>query len=184
MNNKFKRLSWDKVYEGRIADIIHQRVSIFPGKNIEYEIVHRPSVVLIIPILPSGKILLIWQYRASLNQFIWEFPGGVIKNGETSLDAANRELEEETGYSAQDIQLAKWFYTAPHFSDEKIFVYVASSLISGDSHLQEKEIISAQAFTKSELEAKYQNNELYDAKTLIAYDIIMYSIKDKNEPRS
>ncbi len=174
MKNEIERLSLEKIYEGRVANIMHQKVSAIPGKSIEYEFVQRPYVVIVIPILPSKKLLLIRQYRASLNQFICEFPGGVIKNSETPCEAAKRELEEETGYLAHDVEIKKWFYTAPHFTDEKIFVCIASDLICGQPHLQEKEIISTQEFTKLELEGKYLSNELFDAKTLIAYNIIMH----------
>jgi ADP-ribose pyrophosphatase len=174
MNNKTKILSRVRVYKGRIAEIVHQSVSFFPGKSIEYEIVHRPSIVTVIPVLPSGEILLVRQYRASLNRFIWEFPGGVIENGESSIEAAKRELEEETGYKAGEVELIRRFYTAPHFSDEKIYIYFASKLALGETNLQEKELISHHAITKTELETKFRNNELIDAKTLIAYNCLLY----------
>jgi len=177
MDNNIELLSRVTVFKGRIVDIIHQKISFF-GKILEYEITHRPSIVIIIPIFLSKEILLIKQYRASLNQFIWEFPGGVIEKGESVVEAARRELKEETGYNALNVEFVDSFYAAPHFSDEKIFICLATKLISGEPNLQEKELISTELFTKSELDTKYYNKELLDSKTLIAYHILEHDFHD------
>jgi len=173
MNQKANDLLQTRVYKGSILDVVNQCVHFRAGKDINYEVVHRPSIVIIIPRLSSGKLLLVHQYRAALNQYIWEFPGGSVEKGELLIDAAKRELEEEVGYKADTIQLIREFYTSPQFSDEKVYLYIAKKLTLSQTNPQEKELISVHELKISELKDKYQKGEIVDAKTLVAYHVFM-----------
>jgi len=81
MYPKRQILNQEKVYPGRIFDVIHRSIQFSPKKIIEYEILHRSNIVIIIPLLPSGDIIVIKQFRASIGQEIWEFPAGSIELG-------------------------------------------------------------------------------------------------------
>ncbi len=110
MNSENKQISQENIYSGRILDVIHRRIQTSQTNIIEYEVLHRPNIVIIIPILPSGEVVLIRQFRSSIEEKIWEFPAGSIDIGESPIDAARRELQEETGYATVEIQLLQTFY--------------------------------------------------------------------------
>jgi len=157
-----------KVYSGRIIDVFHRKVTL-DNKVVEFEIVRRPLVSIVVPVLSSGEMIVTHQYRASVNTLIWEFPGGKVEEKETPLHTAKRELMEETGYQANVFEFLSSFYTCPHFSDEKVYVYLAKDLTPGEPHLQEKESISTHFLSETEFEDKLHSAEMLDAKTMIAY---------------
>lgn len=173
MNHQTKELSQIQVYQGRVVNIVHRCVKFSSGETIEYEITNRPDIALIIPILESGELVVIYQYRAALDKDIWEFPAGSVKVGESPIDAAMRELEEEVGYKANDFKLIGEFHTSPHFSNEKVYVYVAINLYFTQVNHQEEEFISIYKLFPSEFEAKYLSGEILDGKTIIAYQFLI-----------
>ncbi len=177
MYSKTQSTSEKKVYSGRILDVIHRRIQISPEKVIEYEILHRSNIVIIIPLLPSGDIILIRQFRASIEQEIWEFPAGSIEVGESPFEAAKRELEEETGYQTEEVRLLQTFYTSSHFCDEKAFVLIANASTYHHPNLQEKEIITTHTLSQLKLREKYLSGEILDAKTLIAYQAFLLDLQ-------
>lgn len=176
MYSKRQSITQETVYSGRILDVIHRRIQLSPEQVIEYEILHRSNIVVVVPFLPSGDVILIKQFRASIEQEIWEFPAGSIEAGESSFEAAKRELEEETGYRAEEVRLLQTFYTSPHFCDEKAFVFIANALTYYHPNLQEKEIITSHTFSQSQLKEKYYAGEILDAKTLIAYHALLIDL--------
>ena len=175
MNFENKQISQENMYSGRILDVIHRRIQISQTNIIEYEVLHRPNIVVIIPILPSGDIILIRQFRSSIEEKIWEFPAGSIDVGESPIDAAKRELEEETGYAAGEIKLLQTFYTAPHFCDEKAFIFRVMTSTYSQPNLQEKEVITSHVFSLDQLMEKYNKGEIIDAKTVVAYHSLILS---------
>jgi len=176
MKPNISSISRNVVFKGRIADIVHKVIRVNEG-GLEYEIVQRSPIVVIVPILDSGEFIIIKQYRAAIDREIWEFPAGTIEDKECILDAARRELKEETGYETEEIKLLTDIYTAPHFSDEHMYICIAKSLIPGISNHQEKELISTYKIKDDELFKKIMNKEIIDAKTLIAFNICRESNK-------
>jgi ADP-ribose pyrophosphatase len=164
------------VFKGRIADIVHQIIRT-NGSILEYEVIHRSPIVVIVPILACGDFIILNQYRASINREIWEFPAGTIEGEEYILEAARRELKEETGYEASEISLLADIYTAPHFSDERMFICAAKGLIPGISNHQEKEFIATHQISEKELLEKIKDKEIVDGKTLLAYGLCRNLIK-------
>jgi ADP-ribose pyrophosphatase len=180
MDSKIRSLSQEIKYIGRILNVIHRRIQFSAKKIIEYEVLHRSNIAIVVPLLPSGDIVLIKQFRASIEQIIWEFPAGSIEAGESPLEAAKRELAEETGYAATEARLVRKFYTAPHFCDEEVFVFIANVSTCEYPNLQEKEVITSHVVNIAQLNTAYQKGEIIDAKTIIAYHALLRELEKKS----
>lgn len=119
------------------------------------------------PVLPSGEILLVSQYRHAVRSHLWEIPAGKIEPGEDALTCARRELREETGYTAQDWTLLASFFTSPGFSNERITLYCASDVrqvVPPDAAEITKRVI----LPIEEVERMIRASEIIDAKTILA----------------
>lgn len=156
------------VFQGTFLKIIRDRVQTPSGhiKNIEY--IRHPGAALIIPLSSDGKVIMEKQYRHPLQKIFLEFPAGKIAEGETSLQTAQREFQEETGYTAQ-----KWtFLTTIHpvigYADEKIDIYLAEHLIPGPANLDPGEHVEVLEMSVVELMEKVKSGEVTDVKTQIA----------------
>lgn len=164
---------------GKTFSVIHQKVLLNGERIINFEFIERKEIALIIPLKLGNELILLEQYRATLNSIVLEFPAGKKNDDETIEETARRELEEETGYFAQSLHFIDSFYTAPHFTNEKIYVYVAENLIEGKKQLQEKEIINSKIISFLDLEKLYEIGKINDAKSIIALQ--MFKTKYKND---
>jgi ADP-ribose pyrophosphatase len=158
-----------RVYEGKVFSVeVGQRQ--FPnGATHEVAIVrHRPSVV-VIPILDDGRVLLVRQYRPSVDQVLWELPAGSLNPDEAAETAAVRECAEETGFIAAAVVRLAGLYPAPGFCDEELIFFRASGLerAQPDSpyHPDEDEDILTQAFSLADAAAMVASGAIVDLKT-------------------
>jgi ADP-ribose pyrophosphatase len=165
-------------YESKSLSVIHRYVEI-DSVGYSYECVQRKEVAIIIPILSKGNVVMIQQYRPSIEQIIYEFPGGKIETSENLLAAASRELKEETGYAAGQIIHVKSFFSAPHFTNERINILIATQLSQKKSNLQEGEFIETSSVKIQDLSTMIKNNEVKDAKTIIGYYCLIDHITEK-----
>ena len=164
------------VFKGRVFAVeVEQRT--FPnGQAHEITVVrHGPSVVLV-PMQDNGLVLLIRQYRASIDRELWEIPAGGIEHGESPDSAAARECEEETGLRPGRVERLRALYPAPGFCDEELIFYRVSDLHAPppDSPFRadEDEDIQVQAFTVAEARAMVARGEIVDLKTAYGLTLI------------
>ena len=120
-----KTLSVEPVYEGRIINLKRHRVRLPNGEESWREVVEHPGAVAVLPVLSDGRLLLIRQYRKAVEDMLIEIPAGKLEAGELPEAAARRELWEETGYEAEDLEFLFSFYTSPGFANERIYLYLA-----------------------------------------------------------
>jgi len=163
------------IFNGKTFSVAERELTIENKKN-QFEIIQRPRIALIIPMLSKEKLLFIKQYRAPINQTILEFPAGKVEIGENSLEAARRELLEETGYFAQQVEKFAEFFSAPHLTDELIEVFIGSELIKMEKNLKPKEFITNKFFSISELVQNLESFHFIDSKTLSALFIFLRKI--------
>jgi ADP-ribose pyrophosphatase len=159
-------LSSQIVYEGKVFGIRRDEVIEPTGVRTTREMITHPGSVVVLPVLPDGRILLIQQYRYAARQFLWELVAGRIDPGETPRQAAERELLEETGYRSRSFKVFLEFFPTPGFLEEKMFLLLAEGLTPGKARPEDDEKIFPHAYTHKELEEMIRKNKVRDAKTI------------------
>ncbi|MCH8012528.1 MAG: NUDIX hydrolase [Candidatus Marinimicrobia bacterium] len=100
MNEPVKLLNEFKLFQGNQFNVVERDFSLPGIKNVKKEIIISKAIIVVVPVLDKNQIILINQYRFGAKTYLLELPAGTVKNDEELLDCANRELEEETGYTA------------------------------------------------------------------------------------
>ena len=144
------------------------------GKRHTRYVIRHPGGVGILPILPGGELLLVKQFRIAVGRFIYEIPAGMKEPGEEPLLTAQRELKEETGYTA-----GKWtpypaFYASPGYLDEKLTLFLAEDLTPGESALEDGENLSLVSVPLERALKMIDSGEIEDGKTVGA--ILRYAL--------
>lgn len=137
----FKIVSSRRVLKTKIFEVWRERAAGPRGAEFDREVVKHPGAAVILARNSEGKILLIRQFRLPLRKQLWELPAGRIDAGETSLQAARRELKEETGYRAKKWKRIFEFYPSPGFCDEKMTAFLAEELTLGECDPEPYELI-------------------------------------------
>jgi len=161
-----KVLSSAIVYEGPIFGIRRDEVIEPGGVRATREVITHPGSVVVLPVLPDGRVLLIRQYRHATRQYLWELVAGRMDPGETPATAASRELIEETGFRARHFRVFLDVFPTPGFLEERMFILLAEGLAAGEAEPEEDEKIISRAYSQRQLEAMIRTGKLRDAKSI------------------
>jgi len=162
-----KTISSDRIYTGKVISLKVDTVEIDSKGYKKREIVEHPGAVGIVALTDDNKIVLIKQFRKPIEKAIWEIPAGKLEIGESPKECAIRELKEETGYIAKDIKLIHKFFTSAGFSNQKIYIFLATNLIKGEPNFDDDEFIDKYEIDIDEAKNMIMKNEIEDAKTTI-----------------
>ena len=166
---KFERLERNLVYEGSIINMYKDTIKVSNGNIVEWDFIGHKGAAAAIPVTDDGKIILVKQWRNSLDRFTYEIPaGGLEGEDEPMLEAAKRELEEETGYKSDDLEFLISLRTTVAFCNERIDVFVARNLVKTKQNLDRDEEIEIKEFDKDELFSLIRSGEMQDSKTVSA----------------
>jgi ADP-ribose pyrophosphatase len=154
------------IYKGPVFGVRRDLVLEPGGVRTTREVITHPGSVVVLPVLPDGRILLIRQYRHATRRFLWELVAGRMEPGETPRQAAARELIEETGYRARRFRVFLDVFPTPGFLEERMYILLAQKLTSGDARPEIDEKIISRAFTYSQLKQMIRRGKLRDAKTI------------------
>ncbi len=154
------------VHQGSFLTVKLDTVRLPHGGQATREYVLHPGAVVVIGLLDDGRVLLERQFRYPVGQVMTEFPAGKLDAGESPLLCAQRELLEETGYSAREWAYAGPMHLAIGYSDEVIHVFFARGLTAGERHLDADEFLDVCSMTPAELLEGVRTGQVTDAKTL------------------
>jgi ADP-ribose diphosphatase len=164
-----KIISSKEILKNKLFTITDEVAKDPDGFEIHRNIVRHPGSAVMLAIDATERILLVKQFRLPAGQELWELPAGRLDPGETSLDAARRELQEETGYKAVRWQQLVSFWPSPGYVGEKMDIFLAQDLTPGERKPMEDERITVQWFRVSEVTSMVQKGDIQDGKTLIGY---------------
>jgi ADP-ribose pyrophosphatase len=167
------RIGTRRIYTGKVLNLDIDTVKFPDGSTGELEIIRHSGASAVVPFLsdptgPDPQLLLIRQYRYAANGYVYEIPAGRLDAGEDPLDCAHRELREETGCSAGQMQLLFSMFTTPGFTDERIHVFMAMDLTQGVVSREADEFVEVETMPLSRALEMIKRSEIPDGKTALA----------------
>lgn len=168
-----KTISSEYKYKGKILNLRVDKVTAPKGEATR-EIVEHNGGVGLLAITDEGKIVMVRQYRYAAGEAALEIPAGKLEEGENPMEAAIRELKEETGYSAGKVQFLFSYYNSIGYSGELMHTYLFTGLIPGEQHFDDDEAIEVEEYTPDEMVEMVRDGRIFDGKTIVA----AYFLKD------
>jgi ADP-ribose pyrophosphatase len=153
------------LYQGKLRGI-RDVIELDDGRRFKHETIEHPGAVVILPILPDGRIAFIEQYRHSVRASILELPAGTLEASEDPTACAQRELMEEIGMASRDILALGTLYPAPGFCSEVQHIFVARGLYPSKATPDDDEAITLVPLSVEEAEEAARTGRLSDAKSL------------------
>ncbi len=176
MVKKFERLDRKLAYEGIRINMYRDYLKTPEGKEIIWDHIEHPGAAAVLPVTDDGKILLVNQYRNSVDRITLELPAGKRDSAdEPFIVCAARELEEETGYHSDNLEFLISVNTEIAFCNERIDIFVAKDLQQAKQHLDPDEFIDVKAYDVDELLEMIYKAQIKDSKTMAA--ILAYKVK-------
>ena len=161
-----ERLGSRSIYEGRRIALRVDEVRLPNGRQHAFELVHHPGAAAVVPLLDNGEVVMLRQYRYATSGWLLEIPAGTLDTGEAPEVCAVRELREETGYVATTVEPLGWIWTTPGFSDERIWLYLATGLAGGPQALENDEVLTLVHLPLAEAVAQAATGDLVDSKSI------------------
>ena len=164
-----KQLTSEDIFDGIILHVKRDTVGLSNGSTTIREVIRHIGAVCVIPVTENNEVIVERQYRYPLDRVILEIPAGKLDApDEDRLSAIQRELMEETGYTADEWTEIGDFHPAPAYSDEFITMYMARSLHKGERHLDEDEFLDVHTIPLKDLVDEVMAGRISDAKTQVA----------------
>ena len=174
-----KTLSSQPVYEGRAVKLRVDTVQMASGRETTREIVEHSDCVAIIAVDDKDNILLVSQFRKSVEKELLEIPAGGIDPGETPEDCVRRELREETGFLPRKLERLGGFYSSPGYCTEYLHLYLATDLVSSPLQAEDSESIRLVRMPLAQIPDLIASGSICDAKSIAGLLIFLEYKKDR-----
>ena len=159
----------ERIYDSRWCGLRKDRIDLGDGEIQDHHVFEVTDAVVIVPVLPDGRLLLLWQYRHPLGHSHWELPAGRMHEGEEPERAAERELAEETGHRARRLERVQGFFPINGISRHHAHVFLAHDCLElpeGTDH-ESSERMSVHALGPDVVRAKLFAGEIEDGFALV-----------------
>lgn len=161
-------ISSREVYSGKIVKLCVDEVRLPNGHVTRREVVKHAPAVAILAVNDKGEIVLVRQFRYATGRELLEVPAGIMEEGESPTETAKRELREEVGYDARNIEHIASFYSSPGFANEIIHLFYATEIFPSKLDGDEDEIIEKVIVAPKECQRLIEDKKIEDAKTFAA----------------
>jgi ADP-ribose pyrophosphatase len=159
-----------EVYACRLFRVTEDKAVDTKAKfEIARSVVRHAGSAVMLAMDEKKRILLVRQYRLPADKYLWELPAGKVDAGEKPLQAAKRELIEETGYQAKKWEKLASFFVSPGYVEERMTIFRATDLTAGDATPMDDERIETRWFKRKEIGEMIESGKIEDAKTIIGY---------------
>ncbi len=165
---ELKTVRSETIFHGKVFDLRQDEVRLPDGKTIGLDIIYHGGAVTMIPVDEQGQIWFIRQYRHAAGKVLLELPAGTMEADETPEASAHREIREEIGMAAGDLERLGGFYLAPGYSTEFLHIFLARDLYEAPLEPDEEEMIEIEKVTIAQAYQLAANGQIDDAKTLAA----------------
>ena len=156
------------VHAGRKIRVYRDTQTAPDGTVIVRDVIDHPGAVVILPVVSASEVCLLRNTRFVVGETLWEIPAGTLEPGEDPLDAAKRELAEETGYTAATWTAKGYLFASPGVLNERLYLYFAESLTPGPQRLEADEEMTAHTLPLAEAVAMCLDGRVRDCKTVTA----------------
>lgn len=170
---EFKPLNFQTVYQGRAFGVERVELRLPDGKQRPYDLVRHNDSVSIVPVDEKGQLLFVNQYRLGAGAGLLELPAGVMGDNEAPEECAAREVREETGMAARQLELLGDFYLAPGYSTEHMYVYLATGLYADALDQDADEFIQLETIPVAKVYEMVHGKQIHDGKSLAALLLAM-----------
>ena len=170
-----KTIESELIYEGAILNLRRDKVTVPNGESYREIIEHNGGAVLA-AVTDERKLVMVRQFRNPAQRVVFEVPAGKIDPGEDPIVTAVRELKEETGYTAGNVRFLTYFYPCVGYSEEKLYLYLCTDLVPGETNFDENECLDIEEWDIDELCNMIMTGQIHDAKTIISVFMIKEEI--------
>lgn len=173
---KYKKLGETLVYKSKLVELYEDHLELPNGRQVVYDLIKHSGGAAVLPINEHGQLVLVRQYRNSVDREVYEIPAGLREvSDRTGEICARRELAEEVGYTADEVEFVAQVYGTIGISNEKTDIYLAEHLTGCERHPDPEEFIEICTFELEDALRMIRDREIVDAKTVVA--ILYYQMK-------
>jgi len=165
---KFELLKSETTYQGRAFNVRRDHLLTPGGNTVKYDIIEHVGSVILVPVDDEGQMYFVRQYRHAAQLDLLELPAGTLEKDEPPVEAAAREIREETGMAAKTLKEIGSFYLAPGYSSELMHVFLATGLVHDPLDPDADEYLSLEKMPVDQALRLAESGQMQDAKSLAA----------------